>query len=503
MRETEKAPRQFWSLRMVTPCGWLSALALTLATCFTGDAIAEDTDTKSPRNVLLICVDDLRPELASFGASYIHSPNIDRLASRGRAFHHHYVNAPSCGPSRYTLLTGRFGAANNQALWHRAEKIGGGDDTMPPSMPEWFRQHGFTTVSVGKVSHHPGGRGGKVWDDEDVIEMPTAWDRHLMPVGPWKSPLAAMHGLANGQNRLDSACPAVQATDGPDSIYPDGLIVDEALRQIDQLSADGTSEAPAKPFFLAVGLIKPHLPFGAPLKYRQLYDGVELPPIAHPEKPKAPSTWHRSGEFFGQYDHGDRDPREDAEYADIVRRHYAACVSYADASVGRILERLKQTGADKNTTIVLWGDHGWNLGEHAIWGKHNLFEEALRSPLIIVAPEVGQPGEASDAVVETLDLFPTFCDLANVPAPDFLEGTSLISIVQNAGAKGRTAIGYWQKNRTIRTATHRLILHGKGGVELYDHTTPEKETKNVASEHPELVEQLTGLLLKRLPEIRN
>ena len=189
------------------------------------------------KNVLLICVDDLRPELNSFGASYIKSPNIDRLAEAGRAFTHHYVNAPSCGPSRYTLLTGRYGPGGNGALFQRAAKLEKEPQTVQPSMPEWFRKHGYFTVSVGKVSHHPGGRGGRNWNDDSVIEMPNAWDRHLMPVGEWQHPRGAMHGLANGEIRIKAGDMDVfQSTPGPDSIYPDGLIVDEALKQLDELA---------------------------------------------------------------------------------------------------------------------------------------------------------------------------------------------------------------------------------------------------------------------------
>jgi iduronate 2-sulfatase len=137
-------------------------------------------------NVLLICIDDLRPELKCFGADYIHSPNIDKIAAQGRAFNQHYSNAPTCGASRYTLLTGRYGSAGNNALFQRAKDLKKSPNSITPSMPEWFRQHGYTTVSVGKVSHHPGGRGGANWDDATQIEMPGAWDRHLMPSGAWQ-----------------------------------------------------------------------------------------------------------------------------------------------------------------------------------------------------------------------------------------------------------------------------------------------------------------------------
>jgi len=158
---------------------------------------------------------------------YIHSPNIDKLASQGRAFHRHYVQAPTCGASRYTLLTGTYGPADNGALFRRAEAMKG------KSFPAWFRKHGYTTVSVGKVSHHPGGRGGPDWDDDAKPEMPGAWNRHLLPAGSWQHPRGVMHGLANGETRENAKDMDVfQAFDGPDTAYPDGLITDEALKQM-------------------------------------------------------------------------------------------------------------------------------------------------------------------------------------------------------------------------------------------------------------------------------
>ncbi len=450
------------------------------------------------KNVLLICVDDLRPELKSFGKSYIKSPNIDRLAEAGRAFHHHYVNAPSCGPSRYTLLTGRYGPAGNNALFQRAKEAVKQPDSVPPSMPQWFRQHGYTTVSVGKVSHHPGGRGGKDWNDDSIIEIPNAWDRHLMPVGEWQHPRGAMHGLANGEIRIKpSDMDVFQSTAGPDSIYPDGLITEEALKQLDELT--GTNR---KPFFLAVGIIRPHLPFGAPEKYLELYRDEKLPPIPHAEKPTGRTTWHGSGEFMN-YNRWGKDPRKDQAFATEVRQHYAACVSYADAQIGSILDKLKETGADKNTIVVVWGDHGWHLGEHGIWGKHALFEESLHSPLIIYHPGIDRPGTKTDAVVETMDVFPTLCELTDIPVPDFIHGRSLQPLLKNPKAKGHPAIAYTGRANTICNNRYRLVVHRDGSKELYDHTTKEKETVNVADHHPEIVNELTKLLNQRLALKKN
>ncbi|XOV94531.1 MAG: sulfatase [Bacteroidota bacterium] len=446
---------------------------------------------KAKPNVLLICVDDLRPELKSFGVNYINSPNIDALASSGVAFKRHYVNAPSCGPSRYTLLTGLYGPANNYALFMRSEKMGKGEE-VKPSMPEWFRSNGYTTVSVGKVSHHPGGRGGDDWDDDQIIEMPGAWDKHLMPVGEWLHPRGMMHGLAYGEIRTNAEeMDVYQSAEGDDRIYPDGLMMEEALKQLTEL---GEGE---NPFFLAIGIIKPHLPFGAPKSYFDQYDGLELPPIAHPEKPEGTTTWHKSGEFM-KYNRWGRDPNEDSLFADEVRRHYAACVSYADAQVGKIMETLRQTGADKNTIVVLWGDHGWHLGEHAIWGKHSLFEEALNSPLIIHYPGMNNQDIMTDAMVSTIDVFPTICELTGLEVPPFAQGESLVPILENPKRDGHNTFGYWGGAKTVRTDSHRMILHKDGFVELYDHNSPQKETANVADKNPELIEKLKQSIAQKL-----
>jgi len=449
--------------------------------------------TQARPNVLLICVDDLRPELGSYGVDYISSPNIDALAERGRVFRRHYVQAPTCGSSRYALLTGRYGPASNQALFRRAERMEKDADAVAPSLPGWFREHGYTTVSVGKVSHHPGGWGGRDWDDESKPEMPGAWDRHLLPAGPWRHPRGAMHGLAHGEIRKKAKdMDVLQAEPGPDTIYPDGLIAEEALGQLDTLAG----ERDENPFFLAVGIIRPHLPFGAPAKYLEPYRGVEMPPIPHPGKPGRPSTWHGSGEFM-KYNRWGRDPNEDADFAAEVRRHYAACVSYADALVGKVLDRLDAVGAADDTIVLLWGDHGWHLGEHAVWGKHTLFEESLRSPLIVHHPGIDRPGEGSDAIVETVDIFPTVCELVGLPEPETLHGDSLGPVLEDPAAEGPPAFGYWRGLETLRTDRYRVIAGDEGPRELYDHDRPHAETQNVLDEHPDVAERLVQELEAR------
>ena len=438
-------------------------------------------------NILLICVDDLRPELGCYGVDYIESPNIDALAAQGRMFRRHFVQAPTCGASRFTLLSGTYGPSGNGALLQRARALQG------KTLPGWFRQHGYSTVSVGKVSHYPGGRAGKDWNDPTQLEMPEAWDRHLMPTGPWKHPRGAMHGLANGEIRGNAGEQDLfQSFDGPDEAYPDGLILKEALAQMTNLAqAD-------KPFFLAVGLIRPHLPFGAPARFMKAYEDAELPPTQHPSKPKGKTTWHASGEFM-QYNRWKRNPNKDAEFALEVRKHYAACVSYADSLVGQLLERLDDLGLRENTVIVLWGDHGWHLGEHGIWGKHSLFEESLRSPLIISYGGLALPGASTGALAETLDIFPTLCELAGLKLPEGLDGISLVPVLEDPTVTGHAACSYASGAKTIRTDTHRLIVHRDGSLELYDHRSALGETTNLAELEPELAKSLLEQLRERMP----
>jgi iduronate 2-sulfatase len=445
-------------------------------------------------NVLLICVDDLRPELKSFGAGHIHSPAMDSLAATGRAFTRHYVQAPTCGASRYTLLTGKYGKTpaqkGNDALMASAKDA----DKQPFSLPRQFRENGYRTVAVGKVSHYPGGLGGKDWNDPAKTEMPGSWDVNIMPTGPWKTPQAAMHGYADGVPR-GSGTPVSEHKEGDDMRYTDGWVSKEALKQMDGLAEK------KEPFFLAVGIMKPHLPFACPKPYLDLYAKAEFPPIPHPQKPAGLSTWHNSGEF-NRYARGPRDPWKEPAYADDIRRSYAACVSFADAQVAQLLAHLEKRGLAENTIVVLWGDHGWHLGEHAIWGKHTLFEESLRAPLVIRAPGMKHAGQATEAIVETIDLYPTLCELAGVPVLAGLSGSSLLPHLDDPKTSGGEAVSYFGANETIRTDRHRLIRHNNGkkqpAYELYDHSSPEKETKNIANAHPDLVRDLAAKLDAKL-----
>lgn len=475
---------------------------LLSAVCTSGTGcVATSTDesmdslTKQP-NVLLLCIDDLRPELGCYGQDHVVSPNIDRLARTGRLFRRHYVQAPTCGASRAALLTGRYGESHNYALFRRAERLATSPTAETSSLPAWFRTSGYTTAAIGKVSHHPGGRGGEDWNDDEQPEMPASWDTHFMPTGDWQHPRGAMHGLANGEQRTPDRPMAVMQTEpGGDDLYPDGLIRKAAVAELARLAKSG-----GQPFFLAVGFIRPHLPFGVPESYRRLYDGVELPPVVARNRPTHRSTWHPSREFH-RYTHANKNIYTDLTFADEVRRHYLASVSYVDAQVGHVLNALDTLGLASDTIVVLWSDHGWHLGEHAVWGKHTLFEHSLRSPLILRPPGALSPGEPTDAIVESVDLFPTLCQLAGLDMPTFTDGRSLVPMVHQPANLGRPAISYYGDTRTIRSDTHRLIVHDDGYQELYEHVEHNLEVDNLADAEPDIADELRAELDARLPAV--
>lgn len=462
--------------------------SMLLAAAFTVDAAERP-------NFLFIAVDDLRPWLGCYDSKLAVSPNIDRLAKEGRRFSRHYVQVPTCGASRCALMFGRYpgrlpGDAGNEAIQKTAAK------QPVPALPALFRQNGYRTVSVGKITHFPGGRGGKGWADGPE-ELPGAWDESLMPSGPWKTPEGAMHGYANGLTRQQAGKdpvkkPVNQSVAGDDRTYPDGWTADEAVKRLNELAGTG------KPFFLAAGFIKPHLPFAAPESYFEATSGITAPVPRAGEKPAFPTTWHGSGEFR-QYRANEGDPFREPSAAEAYRKAYLACVRYTDAQVGKLLAALDASSAAKNTIVVLWGDHGFLLGEHAIWGKHCLFEEALHSPLILRVPGQKMPGEAADAIVETIDIYPTLAALAGLPLSKELDGRSLVPQLEDpAAASDGMAASFWQGSATLRTDTHRLIVSGKdpAKMELYDHREDPAETVNRAAKQEETVDGMRERLEK-------
>jgi arylsulfatase A-like enzyme len=466
---------------------------LTAALCLVSCASPPDESADPRVNVLFIAIDDLRPETGAYGQAGMITPTLDALAREGRLFTRHYTQVPTCGASRYALLTGQHpvtpASQGNDAFSLYQ------DGAAPPSLPEWFRRHGYLTAQIGKISHSPDGRrltqasDGREGSEEP--EVPGAWDQLRTPVGAWDTAWRAFFAYAGGRSRLPGASPATEARDVDDFSYPDGLMAQEAVRAL-----EGFSDS-QQPFFLAVGLFKPHLPFTAPKAYWDLYDEDAIALAAHRNAPAAVNaaiSLHSGGEFFGNYSHTADHARDD-RYARHLRHGYYAATSYVDAQVGLVLKALNRLGLRERTIVVVWGDHGYHLGEHGMWGKHTLHDVALRSALIVRTPDMADPGRPNDAIVSTVDLFPTLANLADLPQPDHVDGVSLKRLIEGgvADVARDAALGLWRMNghegATIRTAPYRYTrwVDESGQVaqvELYDHRDDPNETRNVASERP-------------------
>ncbi|MDX1930226.1 MAG: sulfatase [Pirellulaceae bacterium] len=446
-------------------------------------------------NVLFISIDDLRTDLGALAVEYAQSPRLDAFAKSACIFRRHYVQVPTCGASRCALLRGQY--PTKPAHVGNAAIASTQQDWASQSLPAVFRSSGYRTLALGKITHHPGGLTGKNWA-EGSEELPGAWDRCWIPQGPWQHAEAIMHGYANGVARKPGKSPPLEAVDGPDETYPDAWVAAEATATLRELAKQD------QPWFFAVGFFKPHLPFAAPKKWHDLQSHIPDLSPASAAKPNWPSTWHASGEFRGNYGHADgRDPATDAEYARELRRAYTACVSYTDAQIGKVFDTLHELKLDANTIVVVWSDHGFLLGEHAIWGKHCLYERALRAPLIIRHPNMKQPGATSDAIVESVDIFPTLVDLCQLPMPSGLSGRSLLPQLHDP-SQGSTkpALGFWSGGqRTVRTDRWRLIrklakADETPQFELFDYQHDPEETQNHAAENPAVVEELSLLLDK-------
>ncbi len=446
-------------------------------------------------NVLFIAVDDLRPQLNAYGATGMVTPNMDRLAAEGRLFNNHYVQCPTCGASRYALMTSRrprsAAATSNSAFDSLFQNTS--DPANPNSLPQAFRFAGYKTVGLGKLSHNP---------DGGAAEMPGAWDEAYMTSGIWGDPWGAFFAYSGGATRDQGVSLRTEigvAADGTTSLadtdYPDGLMAEEAIARLRGFKASGER------FFFGLGFFKPHLPFCAPKKYWDLYDreAIVVPPQSVPSGVNTGLTLSGNGEFIGNY--GGTNTIDTAE-AKLSIHGYYACVSYVDAQIGKVLDELDALGLRDETIVVLWGDHGWHLGEHTVWGKHTTLEESLRSALIVRTPFQAQRGVATDAFAESLDIYPTLCELCDVPIPASVEGQSFASALRDAAATPKDyALALWRKNSTdgysIRTDRYRLVRWGNNAasptqVDLFDYLADPLGKQNVAGSNPTVVTELLG-----------
>jgi iduronate 2-sulfatase len=364
------------------------------------------------------------------------------------------------------------------------------------SLPGRLRSHGYKTYALGKITHHPGGLTGGDWDAPPE-ELAGVWDRSWIPDTPWRTAEGIMHGYANGKPRERGVTPPFEAFDGPDNAYPDAWVADAAIEHLRALASSD------EPWFFGVGFFKPHLPFAAPRSFHNRHDpsAIPVPPVDPRERERI--GWHESSELRKAYNLNGRDPATDPASATELRRAYAAATSYSDAQLGRVLAEIRRLGLEENTIIVVWSDHGFLLGEHGIWGKHTLFDDAVRSPLIIRYPGMPAPGSVSAAIVETVDIYPTLLDLCGLPAQDALDGRSLRPQLEDPAAPGtKPARSFWADGRSLRTDRWQLIAGTKPGskdkaVELYDLASDPDGLRDVAAQNADVVTSLLAKLNAR------
>lgn len=484
--------------RTMKPPHFLLELCLfTIGSVLLSSSTFRDNDIKNKKpNVLFIFVDDLRPELGSYGKKFAKTPHMDKLSSRAVVFHNHYVSVPTCGASRASLLTGRL-PRKLEDLSNNVFETRLLDHTMqhnvePESFIEQFRRNGYKTVGIGKISHAADGFIYKYMEGKsNQPELPRSWDELVFDPGIWKTGWNAFFGYADGSNRnaLNGMVKPYEAADVGDEGYPDGLTASLAVEKLKELSSQG------KPFFLGVGFFKPHLPFNAPQKYWDLYDPAEIPTSPFTDIPEGMNlkSLHQSTEF-NSYKKGEEkgalEKSVSEAYAMKIRHAYMASVSYVDAQIGKVLDALQGAGFDKNTIVVLWGDHGWHLGDDRVWGKHTLTEWSLKSPLIISLPNQTKTIIRSE-VVGTIDIYPTLMNLTEIDLPGSLDGKTLLPLMnmKKNTQWDQRAWGYFNQGVTMRTARYRVtkyLRNGRTEVELYDHAVDPFETKNRAKDDPEL-----------------
>ncbi len=476
-------------------------------------------------NILFIPVDDLRPELGCYGNTIIQTPNIDELARQGVAFTRTYCQQAVCNPSRASLLTGL--RPDTIKVWDLDQQF---RNTLPDvvTLPQFFKENGYTSIGIGKT-YHNSGTDTLSWNEKIYLDgfpfdpdAVYAGEENLV-IQNKKIEKMKENGRSPDQfGFLYTKAHSTENVDVDDDAYYDGAQTTRAIKELQKLKADN------KPFFLSVGYYRPHLPFNAPKKYWDLYNRDSIKLAKNQYVPEGSPTYAVNGDWELRRYTGSEDlpfpseePWEESRQREMKHGYYAS-VSYVDAQIGRLVAELERLGMAENTIIILWGDHGWKLGDHNSWGKMSNYEVDTKVPLIISGNGVQSKGEKSNALTEFVDIYPTLCEMAGFEIPEHLQGSSLTPLLKNPDAEWKTAaysqylLGRFPPNDgdltermgyTIRTDKYRYVewylwnkkdqVRGKLiGTELFDHFIDPEENKNLAmeTEHLKTVKLLSEKL---------
>lgn len=484
----------------------LSCLVAGFLTSLSKEASAVVVDRP---NVLLILVDDLKPALGCYGDRFAKTPSIDRFAATGIRFDMAYCNQAVCAPSRFTLMLGSHSTSTGlYKLGSQLRKV------LPEAvtMPQYFSRYGYHTESLGKVFHIGHGNEG----DPRSFDVPHFYDKVIEYLDPNSTAGGQLTRevayFTNQQLREIRSLPrgaAYESPDVKDSEYADGRVANETIKRL--RAAKQRREIDGTPFFIAAGFVRPHLPFSAPKRYWDLYRPKDVPlPLVEDLPIDAPTIAGKRGGEITNYTPVPTDP--DGVFPERLKRTlvhgYYASTSFVDAQIGRVLDGLREAGLVENTIVVLWGDHGFHLGDHGIWTKHTNYEQATRIPILVRAPGVSTPGSVTAQLAESVDLFPTLVDLAGLPppkVPQALDGISLVPVLKDPGVRLRDhAYHVYPKRllgRAIRTQRYRLVEWRRIGApvqtaeyELYDYEADSLERRNLAASKPRVVAEMKTIL---------
>lgn len=463
----------------------VSSVALGVGFLSTIGCISHKSEQKSAPNILFIVVDDLRPELGCYGLK-AHTPNIDKLAEQGILFERAYCNVPVCGASRASLLTGTR-PTKSRYLRHdtSAEK----DNPNAITLPAFFKDNGYYTIARSKVFGFP--------DDSE-----NSWNELWSPFDTaffWRDYALPENHRLDSIDGFNSGSLPYECADVNDTTYFDGKTINRAIIDLQKLKLR------QQPFFLAVGLRKPHLPFNSPKKYWDLYDRSQfkLPPNYKVEETTIPGlAFHNSAELQ-QYDGVSRTGDVPDSMAISLIHGYYAAISYADNLVGKLLYELDNQKLSDNTIVVLIGDNGFNLGEHGMWCKHCNFNTSLHTPLIVRAPNI-QGGKKTRSITEYIDIYPTLCEMANLKPPQQLEGKSFVPVLTDPNTSVKNyAVSKWANGTTLIYENYFYTewFNENDSVYsrmLFDHSVDPDENTNIALEpgQSKLIEDLSEKLIK-------
>ncbi len=460
-------------------------------------------------NVLFIAIDDLRPFLGCYGDVNAHTPNIDALAGRGVTFSNAMCIAPCCGPSRAALLSGQ--CPTKTGIYGFQDWAGREEFDSIVTLPEHFRDCGYETFGSGKIHHNslrvhsytqeavdinksssdpdpfvmiP--RADREWSGNNVGTVREANYNHV-PCLPdcidWSG------GRKEGDVKLVSG-----PSDDPIMACQDGITA--------QFGIDVLKKEHTKPFFLATGFVRPHLPFIAPRKYFEHYplEELELHPVKDDDLADSPWAARRNAKVQDDIHIRKADPLGRAR---VIQAYYA-CASFVDDMVGKVLEELASSPYANNTIVVFWSDHGWHLGEKRSWRKFSLWEESARTPMIIVDPRRSESaGKTCDRPVGLIDLYPTLSDLCGLPMPANLDGASLSPLLSNPQAdtselRAPELTVHGRGNYSLRDEEWRYTQYFNGEEELYNHSKDQYEWTNLADDptYNEVKAHMSSLLPK-------